>query len=111
MRFLVDAQLPPTLARFLTDRGHLAEHVANVGLLDASDRAIWTRAASTGAVLVTKDADFVALRALARERGPPVLWVRVGSTTNRRLASVFEAALPAVLAALERGEAVVEVSA
>ena len=110
MRFLVDAQLPPGLARFLAERGHLAEHVADVGLLDAPDRTIWALASSTGASLVTKDGDFVALRALAREQGPPVVWVRIGNTTNRTLLTAFTAALPDIVAALERGETVVEIS-
>jgi len=32
MRFLVDAQLPPALARTLEAGGHEAEHVADIGL-------------------------------------------------------------------------------
>ncbi|EQD33994.1 hypothetical protein B2A_12866, partial [mine drainage metagenome] len=44
MRFLVDAQLPPALARLLEDRGHQAEHVLDCGLERASDAAIWARA-------------------------------------------------------------------
>ena len=41
MRFLVDAQLSPALARWAEGHGHLAEHVADVGLTSADDRAIW----------------------------------------------------------------------
>ena len=33
MRFLVDQQLPPALARFLAAGGHLAEHVSDIGLV------------------------------------------------------------------------------
>jgi predicted nuclease of predicted toxin-antitoxin system len=40
VRFLVDAQLPPALARKLAGRDHVAEHVADVGLLAAADSAI-----------------------------------------------------------------------
>ena len=29
MRFLIDAQLPPALARLLESNGHVAEHVAD----------------------------------------------------------------------------------
>lgn len=32
MRFLVDAQLPPALARKLEALGHVAEHVADQGM-------------------------------------------------------------------------------
>jgi predicted nuclease of predicted toxin-antitoxin system len=32
MRFLVDAQLPPALARHLVAAGHEAQHVADLGM-------------------------------------------------------------------------------
>ena len=41
MRFVVDAQLPPALARLLAQRGHHAEHVADIGLRNANDTPIW----------------------------------------------------------------------
>lgn len=37
MRFLVDAQLPPALARWLTERGHDAVHVLDLGLGDMTE--------------------------------------------------------------------------
>ncbi len=40
MRFLIDAQLPPALARWLSGQGHEAEHVADRGMQAASDSAI-----------------------------------------------------------------------
>ena len=42
----------------LTDRGHVAEHVNDIGLGDASDLALWRYAIEQDAVLVTKDQDF-----------------------------------------------------
>jgi predicted nuclease of predicted toxin-antitoxin system len=35
MRFLVDAQLPPALARWLGERGHSATAVRDAGLRDS----------------------------------------------------------------------------
>ena len=61
MRFLVDAQLPPALARWLTERGHDAFHVFDVGMGRAGDQEIWNHAAAINAVIVTKDEDFVTL--------------------------------------------------
>lgn len=55
MRFLVDAQLPPALARLLSRHGHLAEHVHDIGLGAAADRDIWSHARDHDAVLITKD--------------------------------------------------------
>ena len=40
MRFLVDAQLPPAPARRLEAWGHVAEHVADVGMAAAPDNRV-----------------------------------------------------------------------
>jgi predicted nuclease of predicted toxin-antitoxin system len=110
VRFLVDAQLPPALARFLAAAGHQAEHVSDVGLEMSSDREIWLRATALGSVIVTKDEDFVTLRAF-QSSGPAIVWVRIGNTTRDTLIKVMSSALPAIIAALQRGETVVEVAA
>jgi len=39
VRCLIDAQLPPALARWLTAEGHDAIHVIDVGLAQAPDAA------------------------------------------------------------------------
>lgn len=41
MKFLVDAQLPPALTRFLVSLGEDAIHVLDAGLLEATDSEIW----------------------------------------------------------------------
>ena len=64
MRFVVDAQLPPALARRLETLGHTAEHVADRGMASASDSAVRDYAARVGAVIVTKDEDFAIRRVL-----------------------------------------------
>jgi predicted nuclease of predicted toxin-antitoxin system len=109
MRFLVDAQLPPALARWLVSAGHEAEHVADVGLGAARDEAIWEYALATGAAIVSKDEDFAQRKALADE-GPTIIWIRVRNTRKGRLLSWFETILPQIAEALERGETLIEVS-
>jgi predicted nuclease of predicted toxin-antitoxin system len=101
--FLVDAQLPPALARFLTAAGHQAEHVVDLG------REIWSKAIDFGSAIITKDEDFLTLRAL-RSRGPAIVWVRIGNTTRGALIEAISSMLPAIITALERGETVVEVA-
>ncbi|WP_083919271.1 DUF5615 family PIN-like protein [Methylosinus sp. LW4] len=108
MRFLVDAQLPPALARWLSAAGHEAEHVGDVGLGDASDSSIWSYALAAGAVVISKDEDFAQRKAL-ESGGPPIVWVRVPNTRKRELLAWFETMLPDILAALERGESLIEV--
>jgi predicted nuclease of predicted toxin-antitoxin system len=55
--FVVDQQLPHALCKWLTDRGHEAEHVRNIGLRDARDSVIWRHAVDVGAIVTTKDED------------------------------------------------------
>ena len=107
MLFLVDAQLPPSLAEALRQAGCQAVHVVDLGLLAATDRQIWDEAISRSAILVTKDHDF-ALRRAASNDGPTILWVRVGNMSNRKLIELALRALPAIIDAIERDEAVVE---
>jgi predicted nuclease of predicted toxin-antitoxin system len=107
VRFLIDAQLPPRLARRLADLGHDASHVADLGLASANDAQIWNTAVERRAILVTKDQDFAMARTAAGE-GPAVIWVRLGNTDNETLIARFVQALDAMQAAVERGDAVVE---
>lgn len=109
MRFLVDAQLPPALARMLAAKGFEAEHVYDVRLGEAEDAIIWDHAANTEAVIVTKDEDFVSLITL-RPHGPAVVWIRIGNTSRQALLEWFEPMLPAIVAALRSGEKLVEVT-
>jgi predicted nuclease of predicted toxin-antitoxin system len=109
VRFLVDAQLPPALARWLTGAGHTAQHVADVALAAANDEPIWRHAAATGAVIVTKDEDFAARR-VYRKGPPPVVWIRIGNSSNRALLAWFAPLLPAIVARLEKGEELIEIA-
>jgi predicted nuclease of predicted toxin-antitoxin system len=108
LRFLIDAQLPPRLARRLAERGHDATHVAGIGLADASDADIWRAAFERAAVLVTKDQDFAVARAVAAT-GPAIVWVRIGNTSNDILLARLLTSLGAIEEAIARGETVVEV--
>jgi predicted nuclease of predicted toxin-antitoxin system len=106
LRFLVDAQLPPALARYIESRGHKAEHVADLGLERAADSRIRATATDLGAVIITKDEDF-GLHLLLHG-GPSVVWVRVGNARRVDLLRRFETELPELIAALERGETLIE---
>jgi predicted nuclease of predicted toxin-antitoxin system len=108
LRFLVDAQLPPALARWIVSAGHAAEHVGDCGLMAAPDDVIRTRASQTGAVILTKDEDFAVHRLL--HEGPAIVWVRIGNTRRAELLRRIEVDFPAIVAALERGEPLVEIA-
>jgi predicted nuclease of predicted toxin-antitoxin system len=108
MRFLVDARLPPALARWLVAAGHEAEHVADRDMQTASDTAIWDLALRDQAVIVTMDEDFAQRHALAAT-GPTIDWIRLRNTRRSELLAWFEAAPPRILSALARGEMLIEV--
>lgn len=107
MRFLIDAQLPPALARRVEALGHVAEHVADCGLATAADSVIRDHATKTGAVIVTKDEDFAVHRVL--HDGPAVVWIRTGNTRRAALLRRIEGELTVIVSSLDRGETLVEV--
>ncbi len=108
MLFLVDAQLPPALARWLTAHGHPSEHVMDLGLARASDHRIWSHALEVGAVVISKDEDFIFMRSVATTR-PPIVWIRRGNTSRQQLLAWFAPLFADILAGLENGEDLIEV--
>jgi predicted nuclease of predicted toxin-antitoxin system len=109
VKFLVDAQLPPALARWLREAGHQAEHVEDTGLREANDGAIWAHAVKSGAIIMTKDEDFAA-RSVRDATAPAIVWLRVGNTTNRVLRTWIELRLPGIAQLLSQGSRLVEVN-
>ncbi len=107
MRFLVDAQLPVALARWLTAQACDATHVYDLGMECSKDSDIWDHALESGAVLVSKDEDFVNL-ALVKEVSPQLVWIRTGNTRKARLIADFEASFGTIKTALANGERIVE---
>jgi predicted nuclease of predicted toxin-antitoxin system len=108
MRLLVDAQLPPALARWLGEHGLSATAVRQLGLRDSDDGSIWNFATSGGWTVVTKDEDFVA-RCIGKPAAPAVVWLCIGNCTNRVLFTWLEPLLPDIQERLSRGEKLIEV--
>lgn len=60
MKFLVDAQLPRRLSRWLQELGHDARHTLDLPLGNCTPDAEVVRIADVEArIVITKDADFV----------------------------------------------------
>ena len=108
MRFLIDAQLPPGLARWLSKRGHVSHHVNDLGLGASPDHAIEAKAREMGAVIWSKDADF-ADRA-RRTPGLQVVWLRIGNTTNASLQAKLALHWRTIESALIDGESLIEIN-
>ena len=78
MRLLLDENLPPRLARNLSDLFPGSRHVEDCALGAASDTAIWAYSKANGFSILSKDSDFSELSAI--EGAPPkVIWLRVGN--------------------------------
>ena len=105
MRFLVDAQLPPALCRWLEARGHQADHVANLGMLAAPDAEIAGYAEREQTILISKDEDFLVLR-LPDRFG--LLWLRCGNVTNAALGAWLDDRWSKVEQLLANGERLIE---
>ncbi|MGH8566276.1 MAG: DUF5615 family PIN-like protein [Gammaproteobacteria bacterium] len=110
MRFWIDAQLPPSLARWIAHEiGTEAVALRDVGLRDARDSEIFEAARIANAVILTKDADFVEL---VYARGPPpqVIWITCGNSTNRHLKGILALTFQNAMRLLEQGESIVEIA-
>lgn len=106
MRFLLDAQLPPALGRWLEGRGHEAEHVREVLGPEATDGEIAKHATHGELILLSKDADFVEEQ---RRSAFVLVWLRCGNLINRRLIAWLEPRWSAIEHRLAAGDLLVEV--
>jgi predicted nuclease of predicted toxin-antitoxin system len=108
--FLLDAQLPRSLAAVLMAEGSDVLHVSALLPADASDDAIWQEAQRNGLVIVSKDEDF-AWRVRQSSSGPAVVWIRTGNCGNAVLKRALAEAFPDIVRLLEYGERLIEVRA
>jgi predicted nuclease of predicted toxin-antitoxin system len=110
MKVWIDAQLPPTLANWLSVTfGLAAAAVRDLSLRDAQDIEIFEAARAENAVIMTKDSDFIDL--VCRLGTPPqILWMTCGNVTTRNLRQLLTATLPDALEQLRQGEIIVEIS-
>ena len=99
MRFVVDAQLPPGLAKHLVSLGHDAVHVASLpGGESLPDPDIAAYADAEGRVVVTKDADFRHSHTVAKAP-EQLLVVATGNIHNDELLALFEQRLAEIVTA------------
>ncbi len=106
MRFIVDQQLPPLLADWLTEQGYSAVHVQDIALDNSRDGLIWLEAMRDNAIVVSRDEDFVKL--VRDPGGARLLWVRVGNCDNPTLLETFARNWPFVLTRLDMMDTMIE---
>ena len=107
MRFIVDAQLPPALARMLVELGYEAQHVVDLNFQAVDDSTIWDFAIEHNAVLLTKDEDFPH-RFHQSTRTPVVVWLRVGNVSRRAMLNWFSPLLPQIIKLVGEGNRLIE---
>ena len=105
----IDAQLSPAIAAWLTENFKVeASALRDLGLRDAEDADIFQAAKEAGAIVVTKDRDFVDL--LDRFGAPPkIIWLTCGNTSNEKLKEIFTTYLSTALEILSKGDNLVEI--
>ena len=109
MKFLVDANLPPRLARWLKSRGHEAEHLADLNQLRATDTGVWNRGRRLRSVIVSKDNDFYD-RALLFGPPPQILHIAVGNCSNGRLFEILDSGWLEIEIGLSSGSRLISVT-
>ncbi len=103
MNLLIDQNLPPALADWFRQHGEAAVHVREIGMRDSSDHEIAAEAVRRQAVIITKDSDY------SMGMPVPVVWLRIGNATNRRLFEVLDKHWSAIKREVGAGERVVSI--
>jgi predicted nuclease of predicted toxin-antitoxin system len=111
MTIWIDAQLSPAIAKWIAENFPVtAVALRDIGLRDAGDYQIFSAAQQAGAVVMTKDSDFVEL--INRLGSPPqVIWLTCGNTSNVRLKQILSTTLLQAIQLLQAGEPLVEINA
>ena len=103
---LLDQGLPSYAAELLRKRGWDAVHVREIGMRDATDEAILTKAAADGRICVTLDKDFHEALARSRAVHPSVILLRWQNLRAEGVAEAIEATLTRYDAELNSGVAI-----
>ena len=101
MKFLVDAQLPRQLARWLQAEGHEAVHTRELPRGNRTgDTAINEISVRELRAVITKDDDFVDMF-LLRHQPYKLLLISTGNINNEELEQLFQNNLQAIVSAFE----------
>ena len=101
---VVDNMMPTILIGHLRQLGYPAISVRSFGVAGTSDKLIWPKVEELGAILVSKDWDFVLL-AENSFRGKLIHYRRGNETTDETI-STMRNKLPSVLLELNTGKSI-----
>ena len=90
MRFIIDAQLPAALAKFLTQKGYDVIHTDDLPNKEcSSDNEIREISVRERRIVITKDSDFLD-SFYVKSIPPKLLLVSTGNIKNKVLISLFD---------------------
>lgn len=106
MKFIVDAQLPKLLARFLSERGFDAIHTLDLPRKNVTDDLEINRISlEENRVVISKDEDFYDIYT-ARKEPYKLLYLTTGNISNQDLLNLFEKNLLLIVHALQKASVV-----
>ncbi len=109
MRFIVDAQLPKSLARFLSERGFDAIHTLDLPRKNATDDLEINRISlKENRIVISKDSDFYDSYT-ARKEPYKLLYLTTGNISTEDLLNLFDKNLLLIIHTMQNGS-VVEIS-
>ena len=109
MKFLIDAQLPVRLSRFLQTAGYDTIHTRDLHQQNATpDTEVNTISIQESRIVITKDSDFFD-SFLIRQEPYKLLLVTTGNITNAELEALFQSNLP-LLVELFSQHSLIEIS-
>ena len=103
MKILVDMNLSPFWADFLTGNGIEAVHWSSIGLPDAPDTEIISYAKIHDFAVLTNDLDFGFILAITLGKKPSVIQTRTGALGPDRIGDIVVSAIKRLATDIDRG--------
>ena len=106
MKFIVDAQLPKTLAQLLREKGFDAVHTSELADgNDTTDAEIKRLSLAEDRIVISKDADFYD-SFTAKKEPYKLLHVKTGNIKNSKLIELFEKNLELIIEEMSKSSVV-----
>jgi len=103
MKILVDMNLSPLWAGFLTENGIEAVHWSFIGSPNALDSEIMIYAKANDFTILTNDLDFGYILAITQGKKPSVIQMRTGALRHDRIGAVVLSAIKRLAADIDKG--------
>jgi predicted nuclease of predicted toxin-antitoxin system len=104
MKFLIDAQLPPSLKQLFISKGYDCIHTFDLESgNDTTDKIINKISIEEERILITKDSDFYHSFVIKKEPFK-LIFVKLGNTSKNDLLSFFSNKFSEIISEIEKGD-------